>query len=192
VRGVLLVLAAALLGVLITLGITTLIYSSRCVPFSGGPQLVQLPKLNNAWQIQTTCNFPRSKNVSIALRLFYTEWVREFGDKDRKVSAALQKLMVSWGKKKKPSRSGFTISGEYVEEGDILGLALSPTYVWVWEGEYERLGATALVHELVHVALWAEGDHGDPDHEGDLFPGWTKNHTKFIKKVNQTLAKLDI
>jgi hypothetical protein len=153
---------------------------------------VQIPKLANAWQIQTSCNFPKTSSVSIALRLFYTGWVQEFGDEDRKVSKALQKIMIRWGKEKRSSYSGFTVSGEHLEDGDILGVTISPTYIWVWENKYERLGATALTHELVHVALWAEGKHGDPDHEGDLFQGWTKKHSKFIKKINQTLAKLDI
>ena len=191
-RTLLLILAAGLVGLLVTLGGVTLIKSSKCDPLLAKAQLVQIPKLANAWQIQTTCNFPESDNVSVAVRLFYTKWVQEFGDKDKKVSRALQKIMIKWGKKKKSRGGGFTLSGKQLGEGDILGLTLSPTYIWVWENKYERLGATALVHELVHVALWARGGHGDPDHEGEVFQGWTKKHSKLIKEVNQTLARLDI
>ncbi len=191
-RGLFLVFAACLVGLLVSLAVVALIGSSKCIPFSSKPQLIQLPKLNNAWQIQTSCNFPEAGKVSTALRLFYTEWKYEFGDKDKKVSAALQKIMIRWGKKKRIVNGGFTISGKHLTEGDILGLTVSPTYVWVWENEYGRLGATALVHELVHVALWASGEHGDPDHEGPEYPGWTKKHTKFIKRINNTLARLDI
>ena len=31
------------------------------------------------------------------------------------------------------------------------------------------------------------GVHGDPDHEGLEFSGWTPEHTKMIKRVNDKL-----
>jgi len=64
-----------------------------------------------------------------------------------------------------------------------------------WSGTMPgRLYDTSLVHELVHVAIYAKtnGEHGDPDHEGTKYQGWTKEHTKFIKETNSVLEGMDI
>ena len=57
-----------------------------------------------------------------------------------------------------------------------------------------RLYDTSLVHELVHVAIYAlhHGEHGDPDHEGDKYTGWTSEHTDFIKETNNILEGMDL
>ena len=101
--------------------------------------------------------------------------------------------MIEWGDKLKPIVGGaFDVNGKPIE-GRARGLTLLPTYIWVWENQYERIAATAFVHELVHAALWAQnGYHGDPDHEGGEFEGWTPKHTKFIREINILLAGLDI
>ena len=49
------------------------------------------------------------------------------------------------------------------------------------------------MHELVHIALWNSGNIlGDPDHEGEEYSGWTREHTKMIKDLNTVLANINI
>ena len=157
------------------------------------PQMVKLPQLKNAWQIQRNCEFPVADHVSFVIDVFYKKWVRTFGDKDKKVLKTLNNLMIEWGEKPKAIVGGaFDVDGNPIT-GTARGLTLMPDYIWVWENQYDRIAATAIVHELVHSALWAQnGYHGDPDHEGGEFEGWTPKHTKFIREINILLAGLDI
>lgn len=157
------------------------------------PQLVKVPSLKNSWQIQRDCRFPVADHVSFVIDVFYKKWKKEFGDENKKVLKTLNNLMIEWGEKPKPIVGGaFDVNGKPIE-GTARGLTLLPTYIWVWENQYERIAATALVHELVHAALWSSsGIHGDPDHEGPEFKGWTPRHTEFIREINILLAGLDI
>ena len=157
------------------------------------PQMVKIRSLKNAWQIQRGCDFPSADHVGFAIDVFYKKWKRQFGDPKQKVLKTLNGLMIEWGDKKKPIIGGaFDMNGDPIE-GKARGLTLMPGYIWVWKNQYERIAATALIHELVHTALWAKnGYHGDPDHEGPEFEGWTPEHTKFIREINILLAGLDI
>lgn len=158
------------------------------------PQMVKLPSYKNSWQIQSDCSFPSRHNVAYVIKLFYKEWKLRFGDDDRSVIKNLNKLVITWeDKEKKISGIGFNVDGEPFS-GRARGLTLMPGYIWVWTNpKYKRIAATALVHELVHAALWSKNKfHGDPDHEGDEFKGWTKEHTRFVKELNSILAHKDI
>ena len=157
------------------------------------PQLVKIPRLKNTWQIQRKCKFPSAKHVGFAIDVFYKKWLRQFGDKDKKVLSTLNNMMIEWGEKPKAITGGaFDVNGDPIS-GTARGLTLMPGYIWIWENRYQRIAATALIHELVHAALWSQqGYHGDPDHEGDEFKGWTAKHTKFIREVNTLLANTDI
>ena len=56
-----------------------------------------------------------------------------------------------------------------------------------------QIWSSALIHELVHIIIWKQNNvHGDPDHEGKEFSGWTKKHTQLIKKVNLILLDAEI
>lgn len=157
------------------------------------PQMVKVPSFENTWQMQRGCSFPTQQNISYALKLFYKKWKDKFGDKDGLVLKNMNNLMIEWDDKEKIiTGTGFDINGKPLT-GRARGLTLLPGYLWVWENKYRRIAATALVHELVHAALWAQnGAHGDPDHEGPDFFGWTVEHTRFIKEINDLLARLDI
>ena len=166
-----------------------------CKPSNGyKPQMVKLPTYKNAWQIQKGCSFPDRHKVAYVIRLFYREWKNKFGDDEGDVLKSLNKLVITWeDKKKKISGIGLDVNGQPLS-GLARGLTLMPSYVWVWTNPtYKRIAATALVHELVHSALWSKNKfHGDPDHEGDDFKGWTKEHTTFINEINSILAYKDI
>ncbi len=168
--------------------------SGQCNPHKkNSPQMVKIRDFKSSWQMQRGCEFPNSQNVSYVLKIFYKKWKERFGDKNGLVLKNMNNLMIEWDSKEKIiTGTGFDINGNPLT-GRARGLTLLPGYIWVWENRYQRLAATALVHELVHAALWANsGSHGDPDHEGPDFTGWTPDHTKFIKEINDLLARLDI
>lgn len=158
------------------------------------PQMVKLPTYKNAWQIQKGCSFPDRHKVAYVIRLFYRDWKNKFGDEKGDVLKSLNKLVITWGdEEKKISGIGFDVNGRPLS-GVARGLTLMPSYIWVWTNPlYKRIAATALIHELVHSALWSKNKlHGDPDHEGGDFKGWTKEHTAFIDELNSILAHKDI
>jgi hypothetical protein len=171
------------------------ILKEECVPGSDNQfQMIKIPNLKNSWQIQKDCLFPTRENVSYAIGLFYDEWSRRFGDPEGKVKNTLNNLMIKWEHERKVIHGvAFDMEGQPVR-GKIKGLTITPTYLWVWTNpKYKRIAATALVHELVHSALWTNiGIHGDPDHEGLDFLGWTRAHTEFIEELNRVLAYKDI
>ena len=166
----------------------------RCDPARGtNPQMVQIRNFKNAWQIQRTCKFPDAEHVGFVVELFYKSWKHKFGDKENKVLKTLDNLMIEWGEQPKKILGGaFDVNGKPIT-GEAKGITLMPDYIWIWKEKYERIAATALIHELVHSALWAQsGLHGDPDHEGPEFGGWTPAHTQFIREINRLLAEIDI
>ena len=92
------------------------------------------------------------------------------------------------------------VEAAYSEDGKLLqgevpvsGLALGPKHIWV-EIKTSQIWSSSLVHELVHAVVWNQnmGIHGDPDHEGDKFSGWTKKHSDLIKRVNNILLDAEI
>lgn len=158
------------------------------------PQMVKIPNFKNSWQVQEGCSFPNRYNVAYVMRIFYKEWKEQFGDETGEVLDNLNKIVITWGDEKKTITGiGFDVDGKPLS-GKARGLTLMPGYVWVWTNPlYKRIAATALIHELVHASLWSKNKlHGDPDHEGNEFEGWTKEHTDFVNRINSILANKDI
>ena len=157
-------------------------------------KMTNLPHSPYAWQIKVPGEPPDEARVSSAILVFYKSWKAEFGDSKGLVKASLDKLMIEWSSEEKIYDSGVTdIHGNMIKKGVVKGMTLSPTFIWLKRNLYNRMFATSLVHELVHVALWAQGcRNGDPDHEGDAIDCWSANHTSFILKTNKLLADMDI
>ena len=169
-----------------------MILFTGCVSSQVKTTMVKLPHQSSGWQIQQKNTWPPPNNVSIVVRMFYREWKKTFGDKDQKVQQALDKIMIEWVDNKQEKILGYKLDGS-MGRGTIRGATLTPTYIKVERTHYKRLAATALIHELVHIALWNSGKIlGDPDHEGKDFEGWTLEHTRMIKKLNRTLANMNI
>ena len=168
--------------------------SDLCMASSASPKMVKIPGFSNSWQVQRSNTFPDPEKIHTTLDLFYKKWKTRYGDPEGRVYSTLNNMMLDWDPKKKYiDNSGFTVDGKQMK-GYVRGITLLPGYIWLWHDKrYDRIAASALVHELVHSALWAmDGNHGDPDHEGDLFEGWTPDHTLFISELNRELAWLDI
>lgn len=73
--------------------------------------------------------------------------------------------------------------------GRASGLTESIDTVRVAILEPRKLSSTAFIHELVHVMLWRVNNEPDPDHEGDLYEGWTVEHNLFIRDVKLRLRE---
>jgi len=158
-----------------------------CDPEYSKKQRVQLPHFTNSWQIQEDCTLYDRDSVTWAIDLFYADWIKLFGDRNNRVKNVLNNLTIEWSSKTQTVGPIYTLKGKYKKKAEVAGLCLSKYRIWVWVGNQHHLSQTSLIHELIHVALWASADNPDVDHEGDKEPGWTNAHTKLIKKLNQTL-----
>ena len=143
-------------------------------------KMVKIPNYDNVWQIHTG-EFPDPKDVSFALTVFYRYWYYYFDE----VPLCLDSVMIEWRDNPRYGK-GFSITGNKTR-GLLKGVALSKGYVWVWKGDEGRISSTALIHELIHCAIWCRMGHGDPDHEGIKYRGWTFKHTEFLYRVNYLL-----
>ena len=157
-------------------------------------QMINLPHSKYSWQIQDDSQPPSARRVSQAIVLFYRQWQIKFGDRGGKVKKSLHELMVEWSSEEKVFENvGRNNKGRIVKRAIVKGMTVGPTYVWLKTNEYKRVFASSLMHELVHVSLWASGCRGgDPDHEGDMYVCWTPEHTEFIDRLNDLLVKFDI
>jgi hypothetical protein len=157
-------------------------------------EMINLPHSRHAWQLEVPGRVPDHARVSRSIMIFYRLWKSKFGDRRNRVQQSLDNIMIEWSVKEKILiNAGRDNQGRLIKKGVVKGMTLGPTYIWLRANQYERVFATSLVHELVHVALWAQGCRGgDPDHEGNIYVCWTKEHTKFINYLNKELAELDI
>lgn len=132
-------------------------------------------------------------DIAKATSLFYSEWIREYGDPDRKLLANLNNMNILWGTDAEivTECNCFDINGKFLESAVISGLTHAPDTIWVWDQD-GKISETSFVHELIHVALWSIDGNADPDHEGDKKVLWLNSHTKFIERVNKILKKNDL
>ena len=162
-----------------------------CDP-SKGEQLVKLVGWEDAWQTVDGCSVTKPTETSIVMKIFYLHWLENFGDRTGRVEATLHKLMVLWGRDLKTT-SGYRMDGTYGRDIKARGIAHTKSIIWVRRPLSSKVCETSLVHELVHIAIWSKkGTHGDPDHLGGKYLGWTVDHSAFIQNVNQELCRLGI
>jgi len=166
---------------------------SICDDSRSFPQLIKIPGFKNAWQMVYDCEVYHSNKSSIALQVFYKHWSLKFGDTNGVLQSALDNIMIEW--KNKPTiGSGYSLQGFKIRFGRIKGLTLSPGYIWACAESGQTVCETSLIHELTHVAIWVQDQttHGDPDHEGPKYKGWTKQHSSLIDSINDELCRLGI
>ena len=166
---------------------------TQCDPQKEFPQLIIIPYFEYASQLVPNCETYPVHNTAFALFVFYHQWLEYFGDDNMAVRGMLEKVMIQWDSKKRFSKKGYNIKGEPYENSKILGVVETSSIIWVWEGYHHRMSESALVHELVHLAIRArQGTHGDPDHEGTKYRGWTSAHTRMIIETRQMLRAFEI
>lgn len=131
-----------------------------------------------------------AKNVGTAMAIFYLEWHEKFGDKYGFLLDNLDHITILWSHETQEVENCFDIHGNHLDKATVSGLAHGSQLIWVWSAN-NVISDTSLVHELVHVGLMSiqPASKGDADHEGNKIPGWTKEHTEFIDKVNGILKE---
>ncbi len=161
-----------------------------------------IPGYANAAQSNSTCDHFDPNETSLAMFLFYLHYVEEFGDENMLVARWLHNLTVVWTDNIiEMSGTGYRVDGTKGTGNTAYGLTTSQgrlikvyTRQRISLNDEKRIWKTSFVHELLHVAINANhnGQHGDPDHEGPQWPGWTTRHTDFIHKMNMVLRKVDL
>ena len=162
--------------------------SRLCDPDKPFPQMVIIPFFNRATHIVNHCDVYPTSHVAMSLLIFHHMWSDYFGDSSYLVKDMLEKVMIEWGDEMKVAKRGYDINGIPFVERKVIGLAMSSSYTWIYAGSGRRMSETSLFHELVHLAIRAQnGVHGDPDHEGNKYEGWTPAHTDLIIKSKDML-----
>ena len=89
--------------------------------------------------------------------------------------------------------NGYDVSGTYISNVSVSGLAQGPTMAWVKTKPGDLVCKTSFVHELMHLAIWAlKGTDGDPDHLGKKYIGWNTSSMIIIQNTNERLCTLGI
>jgi hypothetical protein len=151
-----------------------------------------------SYQQTDDCDYFFPSHTSIAMHVFYVEWVNKFRDDDGIVLSALNELIVEYGTYQRLVARIYGMEGNFLNKpvpvNGLTGNKGKYIFVWIGKGTHPKLHKTSLVHELIHVAIYALnfGEHGDPDHLGDKFKGWTHMHTKFIADTNEILESMDL
>ena len=161
-------------------------------------KLNRVPGYKFTYQQTDDCDYFYPSHTSLALHVFYVEWVSKFGDTDGALLRAINDLTIEYGTYQKLISRVYSIDGKFRPGQTVIsGLTGNNgryVFVWIGKGSHPRLHKTSFIHELVHVAIYAAnfGEHGDPDHEGEKYKGWSTMHTKFIQDTNEVLKGMDL
>ena len=52
----------------------------RCDPIRKFPQMIEIPGFDSAWEMISDCELYPAERVSVAMMIFYMEWVERFGE----------------------------------------------------------------------------------------------------------------
>ena len=165
---------------------------TQCNPDKEFPQLIIIPYFEHASQLVPNCKTYPVHKTALALFIFYHQWLEYFEDNNMAVRGMLENVMIEWDLEKRIMKENFKTYDIRGESGEgltcIIGLVKSKSMIWVWQGYDHRISESALIHELVHLAIRAKnGEHGDPDHEGLKYRGWTRMHTRMIIETKQMI-----
>ena len=168
----------------------------RCDPLKKMPQMVAVPGFDGTWQVVDLCNFYPREKTAIAMRVFMGEWEAVFGS-SWAVKRTFKDLLITWSDGE-AYHSGYSVDGRKFINRKLRGATMGPGLVYVFQSKdgpdrHERICESALAHELVHAILWRmNGKHGDPDHLGPIYRGWTPDHSAVIQRTNKALCTLGI
>lgn len=144
--------------------------------------------------VSTNCDgyaFESEKLLDV-LDYFVIEYSNAFDKNEHDVWDLLSRLKIETSIIPREVKNVYGLKGDLMKTAPVRGLALSPDWIWV-EIKTKFICHSALVHELVHIIIWrTQKVHADPDHEGEQFSGWTKEHTNLISRVNSQLCELEL
>lgn len=132
-------------------------------------------------------------SLSLAINLFVKEYSSHFKVSEEEVWSMISGLEIEVSIIPRTVHAAYDVNGNFLK-GDVPvnGLALSKNHIWV-EAKTSQIWSSALVHEMVHIIIWRKNKvHGDPDHEGGEFSGWTSDHTLFIKKMKNIFLDMEL
>ena len=135
----------------------------------------------------------KEEKIRKAIMLFVEDYSEEFNIPELEVWSLISNLSIEVSVLPRTVDGVFDVKGNFLKK-DVLvsGLALNPNLIWV-EVKTSQIWSSSLAHELVHIIIWrTQGVHGDPDHEGKQFSGWTSKHTDFLKRFKLRLIDLEI
>ncbi len=169
----------------------------RCKPMHPMPQMTPIPSFPGVWQVVNSCDeYPREK-TSIALTIFLKEWRKVLGN-DYRAMKGLSDLMIVWQDESANTHSGYSSIGIFHENVRIRGATMNDSLVIIYQDKngpdrHTRICESALIHELIHIIIWKQTrKHGDPDHLGKKYLGWTADHSMIIQRTNESLCILGI
>jgi predicted SprT family Zn-dependent metalloprotease len=122
--------------------------------------------------------------------MFYEAYEKKFGDPDKELKKNISNLVITASSKPRKVKNLYTTEGKHLDEAYVHGLFIKPNFIWLEVVPGSSIEDTALIHELVHYALHITKSEADPDHEGDKYKAWTKEHTTFISHLNYELREL--
>lgn len=158
------------------------------------PQRVQLASWKNSWQTVESCDLHDRDFVTWTTITFYRAWKKKFGDPEDRVKNALNSAEIVWSSKRRVVEKAYDLDGNLLHKVVVAGLYEGSGKMWVYTSKKEinKLSETALVHELMHLALDAAHGSADPDHTGPKPPLWKSEHTKFIDSINRKIAAVGL
>lgn len=169
----------------------------RCEPLKSMPQMTTIPDYPGVWQVVDNCEaYPREK-TSIAISIFLREWRKIFGN-TLDASRTLEDLTIFWQSTPSQTFSGYSAEGIFYSNVRLRGATMSDSWITIYQDpggidEHIRICESALIHEIIHAIIWKKvGNHGDPDHLGSKYRGWTQSHEIIIQNTNQALCTLGI
>ena len=155
----------------------------------------KIPETPGIIIISSSCSdyqFEKSATKS-ALDIFVENYSNEFEMSELSVWGFLRDLKIEVSAIPRTVHAAYDLNGKFLNgKIPVSGLALRKDWIWV-EIKTSQIWSSSLVHELVHIIIWRQNNvHGDPDHEGKEFSGWTKKHTQLIEKINKILLDAEI
>ena len=157
------------------------------------PKMTKVYGWEQTYQITSDCRSPSSRSTDIALNTFLFSWKENFGDAQSIVEKNLNDMVIVWSRDPM-SMTAYTEKGKLVEDAEVIGVTSNKGYIWVSIRDTGgRICNSSFVHELIHASIWAiRGDHGDPDHLGDVYEGWTDKHSRLIDTLDRKICMLGL
>ena len=167
------------------------IYNSDCQSSRVIKYIPGMPGIKTSTSLCQDYRFEEKKLAEV-INIFVSEYSEEFKISETKIWEYLSGLSIEMSIIPKVIKYGYSTDGKLIKNPNVTGLALDKKRIWV-EVKTSLIADSALIHELVHIVIWNQQIvHADPDHEGDQFSGWNKEHTKLIKRLKYLLLDLNL
>ena len=165
----------------------------RCDVWKNDIQMLKIPGFELSYIIVKNCFIVPRQKVSIAMMVFLDEWKKHHSAFSySEVETQLNNTLIEFSNVSKKVNA-YNHDGTYVEGANAGGLTITKGLVWVRLKPGQLLCESSLVHELVHVGIWAnKKTDPDPDHFGTRYTGWNETRQLVLQETNRRLCELGI